>query len=405
MNKDLIAIYLNEHPEFFNDYPELLGKIKSIQESDLPLEPLSTLSVADRIIKRVHDDKEHIKSKLEWFMEIAQANEEILRHLCEIERLIFSSAELPQMVHRLQQEITSRFNIKYVLVYLVDNTERLVENKLHERFAEELDDAMKFTDQATIARWFSNGFAPILRAEANDDSEIFKGPAYSGQVKSEALFPIVIRGGVIGVLGLGSVKPYHFYDGLRTEYLERLTDKLGLAIDNILLLDLLKRQTVLDEETGLYNQVYLDPVLLREFDRAQRYGKTLSCVKMRIDYFDRLADTYDERLGNQLQKEAGKILKENCRVSDVLVRSNENDFVLLLPEIDRPAAVSVAERIRTSLDACKLAAGGKFASIKANFGLATYPGDSANTHKELLDAAAKRLALALEEDKNRVAAA
>ncbi len=52
MTKDQIAIYLNEHPEFFNDYPELLRKIKSIEETDLPLEPLGTLSIADRILKR-----------------------------------------------------------------------------------------------------------------------------------------------------------------------------------------------------------------------------------------------------------------------------------------------------------------------------------------------------------------
>jgi uncharacterized protein YigA (DUF484 family) len=55
MNKDQVAIYLNEHPEFFNEYPELLKKIKDIEEEDLPIEPMSTLSLVDRIIKRVHE--------------------------------------------------------------------------------------------------------------------------------------------------------------------------------------------------------------------------------------------------------------------------------------------------------------------------------------------------------------
>ena len=77
MNKDQMAIYLNEHLEFFNEYPELLKKIKEIKDDDLPIEPMSTLSLADRIIKRVHDDKEHLKSKLEWLFEISRANEKI----------------------------------------------------------------------------------------------------------------------------------------------------------------------------------------------------------------------------------------------------------------------------------------------------------------------------------------
>ena len=60
MNKDEIAIYLNDHLEFFNEYPELLMKIKAIDEGDLPLAPTGTLSLADRIIKRAHQDKKQL---------------------------------------------------------------------------------------------------------------------------------------------------------------------------------------------------------------------------------------------------------------------------------------------------------------------------------------------------------
>jgi len=49
MNKDQVAIYLDEHPEFFNEYPELLRKIKGIKEEDLPIEPMGTLSLADEL--------------------------------------------------------------------------------------------------------------------------------------------------------------------------------------------------------------------------------------------------------------------------------------------------------------------------------------------------------------------
>ena len=75
MNNDRIAIYLNEHPEFFNDYPELLTKIKSLDESDMPFASTGTVSLTDRIIKRVNEDQENMKCKLEWLVEISQANE------------------------------------------------------------------------------------------------------------------------------------------------------------------------------------------------------------------------------------------------------------------------------------------------------------------------------------------
>ena len=52
MNNDQIALYLNDHPEFFNQYPELLARIHSIAPEDMPLRPVKTLNIADRIVKR-----------------------------------------------------------------------------------------------------------------------------------------------------------------------------------------------------------------------------------------------------------------------------------------------------------------------------------------------------------------
>ena len=69
MNKDQMAVYLSEHLEFFNAYPELLGKIKTIDEKSLPIRRSNRLSLADRLIKRVQDDKDHLKSKLELLMQ------------------------------------------------------------------------------------------------------------------------------------------------------------------------------------------------------------------------------------------------------------------------------------------------------------------------------------------------
>ena len=85
MTKDEIAVYLNDHPEFFNGYPELLGKIQSIDSQDIPIRQSNTLSLSGRLIKRMNEDKGKIQSKLEWFVEAARANEEIHQHLFEIE--------------------------------------------------------------------------------------------------------------------------------------------------------------------------------------------------------------------------------------------------------------------------------------------------------------------------------
>ena len=155
MNKDQVAIYLDEHPEFFNEYPELLRRIKEIKEEDLPIEPINTLSLADRIIKRVQNDKENLKNKLEWLFEISRANEKIQDHLYEIEQLVLTSTNLDQMVNQLKKEIPNRFGIPKVAVCLIQGSDHFMEDRLRERYKGDLDETVKFISKETASNWFN----------------------------------------------------------------------------------------------------------------------------------------------------------------------------------------------------------------------------------------------------------
>jgi len=240
MNKDQMAVYLSEHLEFFNDYPELLGKIKSIDEKDLPIRRSNKLSLADRLIKRVQDDKENLKSKLELFVEVTRANEEIHQHLFEIERLILKSTQLDQMIKQLREAITQRFKIPYVLLFLVDDADHYMEHKLGERFSNRLKGTLNFINQKTANTWFAGRLKPVLHAEIKTSSDVFDKTWKTQKIRSECIVPVINRGNVCGAIALGSTKPQHFHDGLRTEYLERMAERLAIAIDNILLIDRLQ---------------------------------------------------------------------------------------------------------------------------------------------------------------------
>lgn len=389
MNKDQIALYLNDYPEFFNDYPELLQKIKSIDDGDLPLEPAGTLSLADRIIKRAHQDKKHLESKLEWFVEISQTNEKIQEHLFEIERSILTSSNLDQLVTQLRTEIGSRFEIPHVAIYLVDGGDHFIESKLKENYGDTLNNALRFVNQETIVHWFDGGKVPILRAEAQADSEWFAGVKGRSDMKSEALIPILVRDAVAGAIVLGSAQPAHFHPGLRSEFLERMAEKMAIAIGNIFLVDRLRRQSVIDKQTGLYNQAYLEPVLHREFDLARRRRKNLSCIKLRIDYFNDFLDTWGETAGETVLGTIGKILKAQCRFCDILIRTDMGEFLALLPEIDRQGAALVAERIRKALNELLHKEFKDAKNPKVTVGVATYPEESVETQEDFLQSALK----------------
>ncbi|QPJ64554.1 MAG: DUF484 family protein [Candidatus Nitrohelix vancouverensis] len=403
MNKDQIAIYINEHPEFFNEYPELLRKIKAIDESDLPIEPLNTLSIADRIIKRVHDDKAHLKNKLEWFVEVAEANEKIHEHLYEIERAILSTVHLDEMVEQLKVEITRRFEIIAVRIYLADGADHFMEYKLKESYPGGINGTLRFFDKNAAADLFNGELKPILHGEVKGDSKVFVEAEEKEAIKSEALIPIILGGEAVGVIGLGSARENHFYDGLRTDYLERMAEKIGIAMGNILLIDRLRRkQTVTDKQTGLYASSYLEPSLQREFEIATTQGKPLSCLKLHIDYFLSLLESFGEAEGEKILQDFAKILTEKCKSYGIVFRIDIGEFIVLLPGADAEAAQKFAETVRSALGPLRYPhlKGYEFPTISV--GIATFPHSEMKAPNDLILLASKGLADALEEGGNRL---
>ena len=398
MNKDQIAVYLNEHPEFFNDYPELLHKIQQIEASDLPLQPLKTLSIADRIIKRAHDDKEHMRSQLEWFVEITQANEQIQEHLFEIERAILSSIDLAQMIRQLREEILARFAIDPVMVCLAESPEHCFGEML--RGGEGLEEVLRWVEAEQLSGWFTEGVRPALYSELADGAEFFGERGAS--VRSAALVPIELRGAMVGAICLGSTEPFHFYEGLRTDYLERMAEKLGLAMDNLLLLERLRRQPVLDKQTGLYNAAYLEPVLAREFDRARRFGKPLSLIKIHVDTSPEPGDTETDPGQASLWRRVGRVLSDNSRGGDSLIRTGPDEFLVLLPGLECRAAVQVAERMRAALETVS-PAGAPDAALECRLGVAGLDADTMQSAADLLQGAGRALNQARENGTRVVA--
>ncbi|MDH5763878.1 MAG: DUF484 family protein [Nitrospinota bacterium] len=401
MNNDQIALYLNEHPEFFNYYPELLARIQSIDPEDLPIKPVKTLNISDRILKRAQADTEHMKNQLVSFMEISQANDKIQENLFEIDRIIMYSLNFSQMIVQLREEIIKRFKIPGVEIVLMDGDAHLMERCLKDRLEKNSVQGLQFFDTGTVINWFGAIPRPILRAELKESSKLFNG-SEDLNIQSEALIPIILHGNLIGAIALGSEDPHHFHEGLRTDLLERTADKLGIAIENVLLLDLMKNQPVLDSNTGLYNEIYLEPVLRREFGWARCYRKSLSLIKMQIDSFKELVNTCGNSRIQTVLARAGKTLAESGAGGDIMISSGGGDFLILLPDTSGTDAGETAERVRKILKT-QMFAGVDHDCLQIPYGVATFPGRDIDTPADLLKAADKALEQVKEKKDQKIA--
>ena len=112
----------------------------------------------------------------------------------------------------------------------------------------------------------------------------------------------------------------------------------------------LKKQSVTDELTGLYNRKYLHHRLEAEISRAKRYGTPLSCLLIDIDFFKTVNDMYGYDLGDVLLKKIAQMLEALIRKEDILTRYGDEEFILILPNTSEDNSYIFAERFRRDIE-------------------------------------------------------
>jgi diguanylate cyclase (GGDEF)-like protein len=182
---------------------------------------------------------------------------------------------------------------------------------------------------------------------------------------------------------------------------EWLAAQAGIALENARLHDLVQRQAITDDLTGLVNRRRFLEALDSEVEQAARLGGGLAIVLIDLDDFKGINDRFGHHSGDRVLEALGALLRHHIRDVDLAARLGGEEFALLLPEIERADAVRVAERLCRSLAERPIAlVEGNALSSTASFGVAHYlPGDSGEDMLRLADDALYR---AKGEGKNRV---
>ncbi|MRR17983.1 MAG: GGDEF domain-containing protein [Deltaproteobacteria bacterium] len=115
--------------------------------------------------------------------------------------------------------------------------------------------------------------------------------------------------------------------------------------------------TVTDELTGLFNRRFLNGTLIKEIAAAKRSGRSLSLLMMDVDHFKAFNDAHGHLEGDQALITLGKVLRQMLREEDIACRYGGEEFVAILHNADKNAALDVAERIRSHFQQMALSSG------------------------------------------------
>ncbi len=129
--------------------------------------------------------------------------------------------------------------------------------------------------------------------------------------------------------------------------LDELEAKLNRIIRERGYRALLKRLSVRDVLTDLYNRRFLDQKLEEEAQRATRQNYPLFLIILDLDNFKELNDTLGHQAGDEvLQRLAGVLSNSIRRNVDIPFRYGGDEFAVMVPQAGTEQVKQIAERIR-----------------------------------------------------------
>ncbi|MBZ0113041.1 MAG: diguanylate cyclase [Thermoanaerobaculia bacterium] len=161
-------------------------------------------------------------------------------------------------------------------------------------------------------------------------------------------------------------------DGRERRLLEALKSQLTLVLDNARLEQRLRELSMVDGLTRLLNRRTVHRRLVEELERSRRYDQPLSLMLCDLDHFKNINDTHGHLAGDAVLKVVADLFRAHARSVDIVGRFGGEEFVLILPNVQKAQAIQAAHRLLTAMCSDRVVTrGGVEISFTASFGVAS----------------------------------
>jgi diguanylate cyclase (GGDEF)-like protein len=157
-----------------------------------------------------------------------------------------------------------------------------------------------------------------------------------------------------------------------------------------------------DALTGLYNRFWLEQMLPRLVERAEKGAEPLGLMLMDADHFKDYNDSYGHLAGDEALRVLATTIMSHIRPNDAAVRYGGEEVVVVFPGLASQEVKVAAERIREAIAqaAVRRMDGAPLPSVTVSIGVTTLkPGQDG---RALLAEADRRLYRAKATGRNRV---
>jgi diguanylate cyclase (GGDEF)-like protein/PAS domain S-box-containing protein len=159
----------------------------------------------------------------------------------------------------------------------------------------------------------------------------------------------------------------------------------------------LKKASITDHLTGLYNRVKFNEVLNDEVKRMRREISNISLIMFDIDRFKQVNDNFGHPVGDEVLIKLANLVKNYVRETDIVARWGGEEFMILVKATDLDGASKLAQKLREEIEKEEFSIVGH---ITCSFGVAEYRGKG--DEKTLLTRVDEALYRAKNNGRNRV---
>lgn len=209
-----VAIYLQTHPEFFNDHPELL------RDLEIPHATGQAISLFERQVAALREENEKLKTRFDALVALAKDNEGVIRRIHQLVLALMETAGPQAIFALLETRLAQDFNADRIVALV---------------FA-----APGYVDGQELPQFVGNTsarrapFAPLLdkretvcgRLTQAQQRALFTSDGFAG---SAVLIPLA-GAGWQGLLAIASEESSRFDANMGTEFLAYLGDVVSLVL-------------------------------------------------------------------------------------------------------------------------------------------------------------------------------
>ncbi len=204
---------------------------------------------------------------------------------------------------------------------------------------------------------------------------LFHTRHFEAGIRSIAIFPLLIAGEVVGVVGLYAAESEFFHAG-ELKLLTEFTGDIAFAIDHIEKQEKLDYFAYYDVLTGLANRgLFLERTA--QYIRGALSGRRkLALCLIDLERFKNINDSLGRPAGDALLRQVAEWLTKNVGDANLLARVGANHFAIVLPDIS--GAGDVARLIEGTMQTFlshPFQLGDEELRISAKVGVALFPDD------------------------------